>query len=186
MSFFRRCLFVLLAISVASCATQSRSVSTLDVISPDPDRIRFQGKGAGAGMVLMSSMGPMGIAIGVAIDEGIAKDIDSAARESGFDIKNILVRTFQVAGIGSKLNTLTIQRYGFISRSGDNDPVAPQLHVYVVRNDGSSLSVKYPGDFDDEAILLTPLELVKTDGDAVIQSFDSAAVAVFKRMKLLL
>ncbi len=165
---------------------QPPSVRALDITAPEPDRIRFQGKGAGAGMMLMSSMGPMGIAIGVAIDEGIAKDIDGAARESGFAIKNVLGRAFQKIGSGNNFNTLTIERYGFITRSGDNDPVAAQLHVYIVREDGNRLSVKYPEDFDGDAILLTPLELIKTDGDSVLQSFDSAAVAVFNRIKELL
>ena len=34
----------------------------------EQDRIRFSGKGAGAGMMMSSSMGAMGIAIGVAIE----------------------------------------------------------------------------------------------------------------------
>lgn len=161
-------------------------MKTLDITAPEPDRIRFQGKGAGAGMMLMSSMGPMGIAIGVAIDEGIAKEIDSAARESGFDINDVLSRAFQKNSCIVSVNTLTIERYGFITRSGDDDPVAAQLHVYIVRDDGNSMSVKYPEDFDGADIKLTPLELMKSDGDEAVLSFDAAAVAVFSRIEELL
>lgn len=186
MIFFRSCFLIILILSIASCAIRYQPASTLNITLPDPDRIRFQGKGAGAGMMLMSSMGPMGIAIGVAIDEGISKEIDGAARESGFDIKNIFGLAFQKIGSGNSVNTLTIERYGFITRFGDDDPVAAQLHVNIVRDDGSKLSVKYPDDFGKESILLTPLELIKTDGDAIIKSFEFATVAVFNHMNRLL
>lgn len=183
---FRLYSLALLVLSLTSCTTQSCLVKTLDVTAPDPDRIRFQGKGAGAGMMLMSSMGPMGIAIGVAIDEGIANEIDVAARESGFDINDVLRRAFHKNSRIVGVNALTIERYGFITRPGDDDPVAAQLHVYIVRDDGSQLLVKYPEDFDDAVIKLTQLELIKTDGDEVILSFDAAAVVVFNRIEGLL
>ncbi len=136
-------------------------------------------------MMLMSSMGPMGIAIGVAIDEGIAKEIDGEARESGFDIKDVLSRAFQKNSSILSINTLTIEGYGFISRSGGDDPVAAQLHVYIVSDDGRRLSVKYPEDFERGAIKLTPLELIKTDGGEAILSIDAAA-SIFTRIEELL
>jgi len=54
------------------------------------DRIRFTGKGAGAGMMMSASMGAMGIAIGVAIDEGIAKEIHESFIASGNNFSEII------------------------------------------------------------------------------------------------
>ena len=81
-----RCLFVIFFIlSLSACsALDSRDSEPLviDVVVSEPARMRFQGKGASAGAMLMSAMGPVGIGIGVAIDEGIAKEIDRAAQQS--------------------------------------------------------------------------------------------------------
>jgi hypothetical protein len=63
----------------------------------EPKQIVFQGKGAGAGIALMSAMGPVGIAIGVAIDAGIAKDIGTASIQQGFDIDAMLQQGLSAA-----------------------------------------------------------------------------------------
>lgn len=47
---------------------------------------KYTGKGAGASFALMGAMGPVGAAIGVAIDEGISKDIRKNIENSGFDL----------------------------------------------------------------------------------------------------
>lgn len=60
---------------LVGCATFVEQSPPLQVSFGDERIIRVTGKGSGAGMALMSSMGPMGVAIGVAIDEGIAKGI---------------------------------------------------------------------------------------------------------------
>lgn len=80
------------AVLVVSCASQEPKKSRTSASVPIPvdvkklDRIYFTGRGAGAGVMLTSTMGPMGIAIGVAIDEGIGKDIQKAFTESGFQL----------------------------------------------------------------------------------------------------
>ncbi len=145
----------------------------IDVSITEPDRIRFQGKGAGAGMMLMSSMGAMGIAIGVAIDEGIGKDIDAAARSAEFDIQQIMAAAMEESHFNSA--GLTIERYGFLTRSGDNDPVAAQLHITFSQKDGSQRSVKYPEDFDAALVNTYPLEEVKENGMLSIEAFKYAA-----------
>lgn len=57
---------------------------------PSPNRMGFSGKGAGAGMMLMSSLGPAGIAVGVAIDQGIAKDIQTPFEQGGQSMEAIV------------------------------------------------------------------------------------------------
>lgn len=51
-----------------------------------PDCITFEGKGAGAAFALMATMGPVAAALGVAIDEGIAKDIRDTAEQGGCEL----------------------------------------------------------------------------------------------------
>ncbi|MFL0801624.1 MAG: hypothetical protein K6L80_14320 [Agarilytica sp.] len=146
----------------------------------EPDRVRFQGKGAGAGMMLMSSMGAMGIAIGVAIDEGIGKEIDESAREVGFDILGIV----QASASGLKLRSpITVERYGFVTRSGENDPVAAQLHISTVAKDGEKLLVKYPEEFEDAEIQTYPLDEVKVDGSLSVKAFEYVVNLVLARVE---
>lgn len=64
---------------------------------PESVRIGFEGKGAAAGVMMSSSMGPMGIAIGVAIDEGIAKDIREALGRADCNLHDVISKSFQEA-----------------------------------------------------------------------------------------
>ena len=41
------------------------SQTSVEIHYSSPDRISFQGKGAGAGITLMSSMGPVGLAVNI-------------------------------------------------------------------------------------------------------------------------
>lgn len=163
---------------MGGCATAPPPV---DITITD-DRVRFHGKGAGAGMMLMSSMGPMGIAIGVAIDEGIGKDIDASARAVGLDIRSITQSAIDKVG-AVHLSSITIERYGFVTRSGDNDPVAVQLHLTVASNDGQIHTLKYPEDFDDKLVPTFPLDSVKAKGALSVDAFEQAALVVFTRVE---
>jgi hypothetical protein len=69
----------------------------IEISFTEPKQIVFQGKGAGAGIALMSAMGPVGIAIGVAIDAGIAKDIGTVSIQQGFDIDAMLQQGLSAA-----------------------------------------------------------------------------------------
>lgn len=71
--------FIALCVSASSCSFIQKSREIVFAVSvPETLAVRFEGKGAAAGVMMSSSMGPMGVAIGVAIDEGIAKDIRGA------------------------------------------------------------------------------------------------------------
>jgi hypothetical protein len=150
--------------------------------------VRFAGKGAGAGMMLMSSMGPMGIAIGVAIDEGIANDIDKTAKMSGFDIETSVLQTlsstlkakaqkneFKVQSVNEI--TIEISRYGFVIQPGGDDLVTAQLHLSISLNDQEWLKVKYPEQLTEQQrkeIKTETLELVKPDGQVIEELFVKA------------
>lgn|GEM_PF-2853016 len=81
--------FISLTLGCASVLpTPSKTPKVTVVIDPNAS-LTFEGKGAGAGIMLMSTMGPAGIAIGVAIDVGIGKDIAKAYTnaQGQFDVK---------------------------------------------------------------------------------------------------
>ncbi len=97
---------VSLAWLLMACAGSPKTEMTL--VIPDDNYISFTGKGAGAGMALMSTMGPVGVAIGLAIDEGIAKEIrsnlgvdqgttDELAQEALSSVCNCIVRLVKPA-----------------------------------------------------------------------------------------
>ncbi len=169
-------LFALIVFSLLSaCST----VPHVSVSVEEPDRVRFQGKGAGAGMMLMSSMGAMGIAIGVAIDEGIGKEIDTSARAAGFNIKTIIQTSVSDTMLRSPI---TVERYGFVTRSGKNDPVAAQLHISTMTKDGVKVLVKYPEEFEDAEIQTYPLDEVKSDGSLCLKAFERVVDLALARL----
>lgn len=190
------CCFLLLA-QVSACSL-SKVTNTEKVKSPinvefsSPKHIRFQGKGAGAGMALMSSMGPVGIAIGVAIDEGIAKDIRQSAAESGLDIdelvKSNLSRSSELAfNIGTvhtkedEVNNsakllVIIKSYGFVIVDGNNDLTTAKWQLQVIQHDAEGKVPKitefnFPDDYNNQPknkLTSYPLEQVKEDGNKAI------------------
>jgi len=103
-----------------------------------PDRISFQGKGAGAGIALMSSMGPVGIAIGVAIDEGIAKDIRETAKAGDIDFKTLLKDSVATMDTLKDADRIDVKRYGFVIKNGSKDYVAAEVRVTVIKGDVTS------------------------------------------------
>lgn len=154
----------------------------------DPDRIRFSGKGAGAGMMMAGAMGPMGIAIGVAIDEGIGKDIDEIARRGNVDIRKLLVDAvntqlgksgFPVAGREVAVIDVVVERYGFITAPGEGDLVQAQLHIRFQLNDdnGKMKTIRLPEDFRNNDIVFAtyPLDDIKTDAEKIRRALAEAS-----------
>ncbi|MFV1873828.1 MAG: hypothetical protein ACMZ64_10950 [Oleiphilus sp.] len=133
-------------------------------------------------MMMSSSMGAMGIAIGVAIDEGIGKDIHSAFVAEGGDFsmliqaetKSWLSETCEkekkpnaLCASNSDLQ-INVYRYGFVTTSGDNDPVKPELDIgfSINQNPGIRLNLK-EADLSSAQLALTA---AKIDGKQVANS----------------
>lgn len=165
--------------AIALILSACTNLPSTNISITEPDRIRFHGKGAGAGVMLMSSMGPMGIAIGVAIDEGIGKDIDQAAKASGFDVQQLLLQHLPAK---HNITAITIERYGFVLRSGKDDPAAPQLHIAATKTDGEITQIKYPEEFDEKEVSAYPLEQLKQDGQLTIKAFGNALPKIIERI----
>ncbi len=70
---FRSILFVITCCLLAAC-THSR-VQPVDVSFGARETLYFTGRGAAAGIMMDAYLGGAGVAIGIAIDEGIAKDM---------------------------------------------------------------------------------------------------------------
>ena len=95
------CLLISLLI-LSSCVQQA----ILDTVIENNKRLHFSGKGAGAGIMLSSAMGPVGMAIGFAIDEGIAKDIRHTANQHSIRIEDILRKELESVLLPSQLKKL--------------------------------------------------------------------------------
>ncbi|WP_096087862.1 hypothetical protein [Agaribacterium haliotis] len=142
----------------------------IQLTMPDPDRIRFSGKGAGAGMMLSASMGAMGIAVGVAIDEGIAKDIDKSAKAAGFDAQAMVHQHFS----GSELAkasplTVTVEQYGFKLVPGSDENVQAYWKIQLENKQAllCDLLLEAPKPWP-------ALVQIKQDGVVIIQQLANA------------
>mgnify|MGYP000140753665 CR=1 FL=1 len=123
---------------------------SINIFIEEQDRIRFSGKGAGAGMMMSASMGSMGIAIGVAIDEGISKEIHESFVASGGNFSELVQSETnawlskicqeslgQVNVLCSSSSTLSVRiyRYGFVTTSGENNPIKAELDIGFMLED---------------------------------------------------
>jgi hypothetical protein len=158
-------LFYIVVALMAGCSSFNRPLH-MAVKFSEPNRIQFQGKGAGAGIALMSTMGPVGIALGVAIDEGIAKDIREAARVSDFDIQSYISSSIEahsqagwkpvfinqanatnISSLKSEFPNIVVKRYGFKTNGGANDATSAEVAVLVNMSKEDKFEYHYPNDF---------------------------------------
>lgn len=177
---------------LSSCSNLSNKPLNYDIVLPDANRIRFEGKGAAAGMMLSGTMGPMGMAIGIAIDEGISKEIDATAIKYGFSIEDVLraelMSAHGAAFIGkhvfnaSSANShmmVNVIKYGFKTYPGDGDLVIPVLDVEFMLNDTVKYQLSFPksyinDDFYPPEGLINSLDDIKSNGQMIQTSFSTA------------
>lgn len=165
------------AVMLLSCATPQRQSPETRVIASEELRMRFSGKGAGAGVALASTMGPTGIAIGIAIDEGIAKTIGNVAADE-LNIPSIVENAFLSRADVRSPMVIEVVRYGFVSSSSitSEDAATPQLHLNVSSNGGEARSLRVPEDVGPHCeVAASSLDLLKSDGQAVVASLTEAA-----------
>ncbi|MCO7190496.1 MULTISPECIES: hypothetical protein [unclassified Pseudoalteromonas] len=89
-------IFVMLVL-LSACS----SVPQAPTINSELPKVTYKGRGAAAGPMLAGAMGPVGIAVGVAIDESIAKEIGSALKYSqaqgGMEVADVITEQFPEA-----------------------------------------------------------------------------------------
>jgi len=172
-----------LALLLGACSfidTKPAEQAAISVSIEGQDRIRFSGKGAGAGMMMSASMGSMGIAIGVAIDEGISKEIHESFVASGGNFSEIVksettawlsqvchekTKEFRSLCSSSSSMTVRVYRYGFVTTSGEDDPIKVELDIDFVVDGQNEIRLNLT-EFDDA--LEAPLEKAKKDGEISI------------------
>jgi hypothetical protein len=147
-------------------------------------RLSYSGKGAGAGVMLAGTMGPMGIAIGAAIDVGIAKKIEEQALQANFDLRNVIEEAFESAATPGDLN-VTVLRYGFENAQAHDDivdPVTPFLELeiaYDCRGGCENVhSLRVPNgvsDLEECSVPTFPLEALKINGSMTVEAFQRAS-----------
>ena len=147
-------------------------------------RLNFSGKGTAAGVMLMSSMGPAGIAVGIAIDKGVEKSIAASAEAEAVDIGSIILNAFSnQAGI-----VIGIEQYGFAggsSAEGFIDPAVPIMSLSVLKL-GNDMQQNQAVILDAKTCDLPLIELseLKTDGVAIERALKSAADCLAKFYRL--
>ena len=155
----------------------------------------------GASAMLMSSMGPMGIAVGIAIDEGIGKDINKAFVDTGFDLHTLSSGAINEAiqlncdpendTIAEFCNNsdaifVEITRMAFRSMPGDSDRVVADIEMNVRFRDSASvhtLSAKADELCLDDS---ESLDFVKLNGEGSAKLLSTCLATLVERaaMKL--
>mgnify|MGYP007002579102 CR=1 FL=1 len=130
-------------------------------------------------MMLMSSMGPMGMAVGVAIDVGIGKDIHETAVAGGVDVIDIL-KTSLLTSLNETPNhgitslDIKIEKYGFKTTPGENAPCVVDVELSYSIN-GSEWQAINSGEVYNQASNFAPtrsLEVLKSDAKPTKRLFE--------------
>ncbi len=130
----------------------------------DNAKFSYSGRGSGAGIALMSTMGPVGIAVGVAIDEGIRKDLENSASTHGFNILKIIKQS------DIKAEHIVVLDYGM-----KDVPGSDFLYPYLILKTNSEaneniLELDYSNIQNTDS---TPynLEQYRENGQLIIENF---------------
>lgn len=154
--------------------------TSIYVSAKEPGRIRFEGKGAGAGIMLMSAMGPAGIAIGIAIDEGIAKDIQKTAEEGKVNFQEIFIQALQSStkmqgtylvgtSEGADVN-IRIDRVGFKLIPGENRVVSNVVANVSFKDGRSDQTITSQNDVNGAGDLFVG---IKTQPELIAQVWEA-------------
>ena len=142
----------------AGCSLQPSTGAkpTLVVNMTQSQHLVFAGRGAAAGPMFMSAMGASGIAIGLAIDVGIAKDIEKFGFGEDFDVqlladaaaRNALQQSRHVAQFlaGAPVPVFNIQKLGFFEAPAKQNVIFAHLKIQVTRGEWQII-LRYPEDF---------------------------------------
>jgi len=132
------------------------------VIGPNV-KIEYTGKAAGAGMMLSSSMGPMGMAIGVAIDVGIGKEIQKNAESNQISLAQVLKEQLESAELPNVSSiALEITKIEFKSARGEGDPTSLNVELQVSKNGkkGTVFSIEQSAKLATKTYQLNELKTV--------------------------
>lgn len=162
--------FLLMTLSLSCSVFKGRIIG---VQYDDRQTLAFTGKGLAAGIMLDSVLGGAGIAIGIAIDEGIAKDIAKSIYTSNpehdflVDVKRGIQQSKEITIKDKRLLTkVVVIRHGFRTTSGEKaleykDAVSPWISLSF-NCTGSTIAINYPEDIGQPVI--SELQDIKVNG----------------------
>jgi hypothetical protein len=166
---FRVLFITLMTLALSSCSLLTIKNTTPNVVLGEDAKFTYSGRGAGAGVALMSTMGPVGIAVGVAIDEGIRKDLEASATSAGFNLSELVGNT--LASSEGAAQSITIIEYGMKDIRGSDDLMAPYL-VYQLSTEEVGRIINGVLYYESGALSNTySLNDYKENGLFIIESF---------------
>jgi hypothetical protein len=115
--------------------------------------------------------GPVGIAIGVAIDEGIAKDIRSNADNGGIDFKSIFEQSVRQTDQFKQAESIEVKQYGFVIKNGSKDYVAAEIQILVTQDGEVEQRILSSWSKQQELERWVTLDELKTDSDVIKELF---------------
>ncbi|HMW50223.1 MAG TPA: hypothetical protein PKC70_18135 [Cellvibrionaceae bacterium] len=147
-----------------SCGSFTNKPAYKLAAPPEMD-ITFTGRGTAFGPMLMSAMGPAGIAVGMAIDVGIGKDIEKFGFADGLKVDELFAESITQVAQNQKFNrgffsshyssNFQLLKIGFIEPPGQNDCIQPTLVINVLKG-GWHKTYQYPEDFQADKNMPLP------------------------------
>jgi hypothetical protein len=175
-----RVIYVVVMLFLVACAVNNHD--DLQVAYGERQTLHFTGRGAAAGIMMDSLLGGTGVAIGIAIDEGISKDIAAAISVNNpkFSMGALVKDTLDGAvsqGVNiDGLKSVIIEKYGF--QSAPDDTVIPLLELQLVCRSGLIQKINFVPNELDRAL---PFDKVKTDGSLAEKALRGAVEAIFSQ-----
>lgn len=147
-------------------ACQSNPVT----VAAEKASLSFTGRGSSAALMLDSVL-PGGLAIGIAIDEGIAKSIEEKIKSKypDFDIASLIKSKLKLAKV-KNIQSIVVRTYGFKSALGD-DQVSVWLELDVIKSN-NNVRINYPNDF--ASVASASFSLVKNDPETAMNMLTAA------------
>lgn len=169
---------LLLCYLVIACA--HKHSPSIPVELGERQTLYFTGKGAAAGIMMDAYLGGAGVAIGIAIDEGIAKDISAAIQKSNpeFDIRDLVKKQLVVVSdevVTKNWQSIVIERYGF--QSAAEDKVLPLLKFQLICKSQTAHKIEFSPD-ENDAI---SFDRAKTDGALAEKKINKAVEKLFDK-----
>ncbi|MEJ6476664.1 hypothetical protein [Pseudoalteromonas piscicida] len=139
-----RTLLLLIAVMLTGCTT----TPTVNLSDTLPDST-YTGRGTDAGPMLVAAMGSTGLAVGLAIDQGIAKEFDEQIQHSKAEYLPKIGRLFHrnyATATNVEFKSIT-----FSAVKGNDDLVNAEVKFKIdSKNSNSSFTVRLENmDFDE-------------------------------------
>jgi hypothetical protein len=158
-TYLSQCIVLMLIYSLFACSSLQKEHNQI-IITPEMP-MTYKGVGAASGVALMGAMGPAGIAVGVAIDQGIEKDINTTLKTKNITITSL----FEAEGYQTTTNTHEKGKPHVISTEFYSMGNAEQTGFKITIKDKNSHKTTY--NSLDLGIPYTNIHKIKMDAEAL-------------------